>query len=217
MTYAIPFFFTAALYRQILSMVLILTGYNLAIRHKKIGYPIGLTGFITHIHLIPIAGIYALANRIYNKKYTQSAVILTIGAIIALKTDLILAIGILSGRPQPSLYTQLFTITNPLLLFYGLKNIKKDFSHILLILLLITMPLTDQSRGMIFFHITIVSIAYDKYKKENTPKYYIAALITLIFLWSANLINFLINSMIKDGAERSLDLSPMIDYLFRHR
>lgn len=217
MTYAIPFFYTAALYRQILGMSLVLGGYNLLIRGKKIGYIPLAIGFLTHIHLLPIAGIYKLADWINRHKWHHCSALVVVGAIITLKSNIIMSIGILSGRPQPSFYIQLFTLTNPLLLIYGLKRIRKDTPHILLILLLITMPLTDQSRGLIFLHILLASIAYDKYRKENNPLYYLIIILILSYLWWGNMLGFLLKSMIKDGVERGLNLNPIINYLTTHQ
>ena len=218
MTYAIPFFFTAALYRQLLGMVLLLAGYNLIIRDRKIiGYVLIITGFLTHIHLAPIAALYVLADRIYKKRWLHTAALMIIATAIALNTRIVLAISPLLPTPQPGLYMQLFTITNPILLIYALKRPKWDFLHILLVILIISMPLTDQSRGLIFLHIILVTIAYQKYMQEDTPRYYYIILVILSFLWYTNLLNFLVRSMIQDGVERNLDLMPIMNYLTTHR
>lgn len=217
MTYGLPFFYTAALYRQLLAMVLLLAGYNLIIRGHRLGYAAAALGILTHIHLTPIAVIYALAERIEGRHYTHAGMIIAASTVIALNTNLIGAIGPLNGAPQPNLYTQLFVLTNPILLLYAYKKPKWDRQHILLTLLTLTMPFSDQSRGLIFLHITLATVAYDKIKQEKTPKYYQLILIALSYLWYTNLLNFLLNSLLKDSIERGLDLTPIFNYLTTHK
>ncbi len=217
MTYAIPFFFIAALYRQLMGMVILLIGYNLLIRNRKIlGGLLVIVGVITHIHLAPIAAIYVLADRVHKRKWLHTAVLVAAGTVIALKTQMIMAIGPLLPSPQPTLYTILFTLTNPILVIYAFKRLNWDFKHILLVMLLITMPFTDQSRGMIFLQILLVPMAYTEFTRKHTPTHYKILILILSCLWFSNIINFLIHSMAKDSIERNLDLRPMIEYLQTH-
>ena len=207
LTFNIWFYFGVGIYRQLFAMVLLLTGYALHNRHRNMSTIFYLFSLIMHINLLPIFILAYTAKIIHREDYEFLAVVAVVSAAAVVATSSWDSISFFIASPQPSFYLLFMVLTNPFLWYYGLQNLRWTPKHILLTLLIITMPFSDQGRGMIFLHLLLVDVAYDTYVAKKECRHIQLLLLFLSYLWFQNMIIFLVKSTIINSFDRGLDLS----------
>jgi hypothetical protein len=209
-TFNIWFFFGVGIYRQLLAMVLLFIGYALQRHHRLLGMVFYVLALVVHINLLPIFLIVYCSQVVYEKRFRELLSLGVVSFLAVIVTHTTDGIVFFISSPQPSFYLLFMALTNPFLWYYGLHDLKWTQKHILLILLLITMPFSDQGRGMIFLHLALIDVAYDCYQERKEKRITKVLLLFLGYLWFQNLIIFLLKSMIIDSYSRGLDLSILV-------
>jgi len=214
LTYNVWGLFVCGLYRQLFAVVLFMAAVYLYFSKRFIVSCLMLLLAVwAHVNILPILFICLLAELIYRRMYWCVLAALLFSGVATYSLGLYAGVAYVSGAPQPSLYAVFFTFTNPLLWVYGLRGLKWGRADILLVLLLVTMPFTDQVRGLFFLHLVLVERSCRVFAGVKEKKYFVVLLLVLSYLWFNNLIIYLVKSMAFDFLDRGLDPSMLLRFL----